>query len=700
MSSRVRFRLHPLAAAGLLAVAQAAGAQSAPSPAAPAAPPAATPSAAAPQQVAAARLPTVVITGNPLGAQDLIAPVEAVPLDGQPQNVRTTLGDTLDGLPGVSATYFGPNSNRPVVRGLDGDRIRILDNGGASIDASALSYDHAVPIAPIAIDRVEVLRGPGALLYGGSATGGVVNVIDGRIPTEPIKAVEGRADLAAASGNRERSGALRLDGGNGRIGLHVDAFDTRTSDVAVPIDLPCTAGGEERTQRRICNSASHTRGGALGGTVFFDQGYLGLSSASYRSSYGTVAEDDVSIGMKSTRTALEGLWRLRGGPLESLKLQMSHGNYRHTEFENGEPGTTFRNRGDDLRLEARHRAMAGFEGVIGLQLENTRFSADGEEVFAPPSRTRSRALFVYEERPTTWGKWSAGARLESVRVRSLGMDELDRFFVGERSFAPRSLSLGVLARLGGGWEATASLAHTERAPKDYELFANGPHVATAAWETGDPALGLEKSNSLDLGAQWKSGAHRFKLNAWHSRFSNFIGLLDSGNTLDDLPEQVYRGVRARLWGLEASGNVRLVGAGGVLREGMAGGGVLDLKLRADLVRADNLSTGEPLPRIAPARLGATLAYAAGPLSAQFGFDHAAAQTRVPTGSRATSAYTLWNAGLNWRQTWPKAELVWFARLDNLTNQLAYSATSILTSTAYPKAPLPGRSLRVGVQASF
>lgn len=694
MSSRVRFHLHPLAAAGLLAVAQLAVAQSAPSSSA------AAPSAAAPQLRAAAKLPTVVITGNPLGSQDLIAPVEAVQLDGQPQNVRATLGATLDGLPGVSATYFGPNSNRPVMRGLDGDRIRILDNGGASIDASALSYDHAVPIAPIAVDRVEVLRGPGALLYGGSATGGVVNVINGRIPTEPLTTVEGRADLSAASGNRERNGALRLDGGNGRIGLHVDAFDTRSTDVAVPIELPCSAGDEARVQRRICNSASHTRGGALGGTVFFDQGYLGLSTADYRSSYGTVAEDDVTIGMKSNRTALEGLWRLHGGPLESLKLQMSHGNYRHTEFENGEPVTTFRNRGDDLRLEARHRAVAGFEGVLGLQLERTRFSADGEEAFAPPSRTRSRALFVYEERPAPWGKWTAGARVESVRVRSLGMEALERFFVGERSFSPKSLSLGMLARLGGGWEATASLAHTERAPKDYELFANGPHVATAAWETGDPALGLEKSNSLDLGLQWKLGAHRFKLNAWHSRFGNYIGLLDSGNTLDDLPEQVYRGVRARLWGLEASGSVRLVGAGGVLREGAAGGGVLDLKLRADLVRADNLSTGEPLPRIAPARLGATLAYAAGPLSAQFGFDHAAAQNRVPSGSRATAAYTLWNAGLNWRQTLPKAELVWYARVDNLTNQLAYSASSILTSTAYPKAPLPGRSLRVGVQASF
>lgn len=678
-----RFSLSLLAAAALVALAPGASAQN-----------------RAPEAASPVKLAPVVITGNPLGAQDLIAPVEAVQLDGQPQNARGTLGDTLDGLPGVSATYFGPNSNRPVVRGLDGDRIRILDNGGASIDASALSYDHAVPIAPIAIDRVEVLRGPGALLYGGSATGGVVNVIDGRIPTEPSPGVQGRADLAAASGNRERSAAVRLDGGNGRIGLHVDAFDSRTRDVQVPIDLPCSAGGEALVQRRICNSASHTRGGAVGGTVFFDQGYLGLSTASYRSNYGTVAEDDVTIGMKSTRSALEGFWRLQAGPLESLKLQTSHGNYRHTEFEGPEPGTTFRNRGDDLRLEARHRPVAGFEGVLGLQLEHTRFSADGEEVFAPPSRTRSRALFVYEERPTDWGKWSAGARVESVRVRSLDADGLERFFVGERSFTPQSLSLGMLARLGGGWEATASLAHTQRAPKDYELFANGPHVATAAWETGDPTLGLEKSNSIDLGAQWKSGAHRFKLNAWHSRFSNFIGLLESGNTIDELPEQVYRGVRARLWGLEASGNLRLVGSGGVLREGTAGGGVLDLKLRADLVRADNRSTGEPLPRIAPARVGATLAYAAGPLSAQLGFDHAAAQTRVPTGSRATDAYTLWNAGLNWRQTLPQAELTWFARVDNLSNRLAYSATSILTSTAYPKAPLPGRSLRVGVQASF
>ncbi len=666
-------------------------------------------------------LKEITVTGNPLGSSDLIAPVHQMTLGARPLDLKTTLGDTLDGLPGVSSSYFGPNANRPVVRGLDGDRIRILNNSGASLDASALSSDHAVPLDPLSIERIEVLRGPGALLYGGSATGGVVNVIDNRIPREPVDGFAGKADLGVATGNRERGGGLMLEGGNGRVALHVDAFDRRTGDVRVPVALPCEQAGISATARRICNSASDVRGGAVGASVFFDQGYLGASTSTYRSDYGTVAEDEVTIGMRSRRTALEGAWR-PGGFFQSLKGQLSHTDYRHTEFDAGAPGTLFANQGNDVRLEARHSPVGALEGVMGLQTESSRFSADGDEAFAPFSRTRSRALFVHEELGTAWGKLSFGARAESVRVTSLGNPDpaVTRFVTGERRFTPGSLSVGALVNLAPAWQLTGNLARTQRAPRDYELFANGPHLATAAWESGDPSLGLEKSTSLDLGATWKSGPHRFSANVYTSRFSNFIGLLDTGNTrgadgeanpLDAdadgvadgsgaaiLPAQAYAGVRARFTGLEVSGTVRLVGESGLTAS--TGGSVLDLQLRGDLVRATNLTTGEPLPRIAPARIGATLVWAQGPLSARIGFEHAAAQHRVPATSRATAATTLWNAGVSARQKLPQAGLTWYARVYNLTNQLAYSATSVLTSTAFPKAPLPGRSLKLGVQAMF
>ena len=651
-------------------------------------------------------LAEVTVTGNPLGEAQTVAPASVLSGENLLLERGSTLGETLAEQPGVASSYLGPNVGRPSIRGLDGDRVRILQNSGASIDASSLSYDHNTPIDPLAVERIEVLRGPAALLYGGSAQGGVVNVIDNRIPRQPVAGPEGgvtgRADASYASGAREKSGAALLEGGNDRYALHVDAFSRDAGDTAVPITLECAKPGSPAEARRICNSANRAWGGAVGGTAFFDRGYLGASIAGYRSNYGTVAEDDVTIGMRSTRAALEGLWRNPGGLIESVKGQFSHGDYRHTEYEGDEAGTVFKNRGSDLRLEARHRAFGNLRGVWGLQWEGTRFAALGDEAFISPSTTRALALFAHEELATGWGKLTFGARAEQVRVRSTAvLDDAgdERFAAGSRRFTPGSAALGALVNVAPGWQLTGNLSYTQRAPKDYELFADGPHVATAAWELGDPSLGLEKSASIDLGAQWKSGPHRFAVTAFASRYGNYIGLAPTGRTVEDLPEYAYTGVKARFTGLEASGTVRLLGAQGVAGDS-AGGSVLDLDLRGDLVRATNTSSGQPLPLIAPARVGATLRWSQGPWGVRLGFDHAMAQRRVPEGSRDTGAYTLWNAALTYRQKVGRAQLQWYARVDNLSNRLAYSATSILTQTVFPNAPLPGRSVRIGVQATF
>lgn len=668
-------------------------------------------------QTAAPTLQEVTVTGNPLGRADLAAPTTRLQGDELTLRAKPTLGETLDGLPGVSSTYFGPNASRPIIRGLDGDRIRVLQNSGASIDASSLSFDHAVPADPLSIERVEVLRGPGALLYGGSAVGGVVNVIDNRIPRQPLfgaaGGVTGKADLNAATGNGERGGGFLIEGGNDRYALHADVFKRRTDDVKVPADLACARPGAPGLARRICNSASDTEGGAVGGSLFFDHGYLGASVTRYRSDYGTVAEDEVTIGMRSTRYALQGEWRKLPGWISVVKAQFSHTDYQHTEFEGEEAGTRFKNRGNDFRVEARHAQLGPLEGVVGVQGESNRFSAAGEEAFAPASRTAQLALFAYEELPMSWGKLSFGARTEHVQVQSFGSSDPDvtRFTTGTRSFDPHSLSLGALVNLAPGWQLSSNLAHTQRAPKDYELFANGPHLATAAWETGDPSLRKEKSSSLDLGVTWAQDHDRFALTGYVTRFSNYIGLLDTGNTRspegalnpgggeEALADLRYAGVRARFVGAEASGNVRLLGPAGLAQA--RDGSSLDLQWRADLVRATDLDNGQPLPRIAPARLGATLVWGQGAFGARLGFDHSAAQRRVPTtGQRPTDAYTLWNAALTFKQQAGASQLLWYARVDNLTDKLAYSATSVLTTTAFPKSPLPGRSLKVGLQVAF
>ncbi|MFM7024467.1 MAG: TonB-dependent receptor [Limnohabitans sp.] len=628
----------------------------------------------------------LVITGNPLGRE--VAPASVGSLSGADLRERGqgSLGETLTGLPGVSSTYFGPQASRPMVRGLDGERVRLLSNSGASHDVSALSYDHAVPTDVLSADRIEVLRGPAALLYGGSAMGGVVNVLDNRIPREAIEGLQGRVQLQGASGNRESSGAALLETGDGTQAWHVDAFERRSGDVRVP-----NAAG------RIPNSDSTTRGGALGFSHFGEGARMGLSASTWRSDYGSVAEDQTRIGMRSDKLAFEGEWRSPWAGWQNLKLLAGASDYSHTEFDAGTPGTVFAKRGQDLRVEARHQPLGPLEGVVGLQWEDGRFKVDGAEAFMPYTQSRSQALFALEAWRTSWGQLQAGARLEQVSVRSDGSPSSSSpFVIGERRFNPVSFSLGGQYRLAGDWQATGQLAHSERAPSDAELFANGPHMATHTWERGNDALKLEQSNSVELGLERRTGPNPMQFSVYQSQFSNFIGLMATGRILRSatLPEYTYEGVRARLRGWEASGQSRL------LESVLQGAGTFDLHWRADQVLADNLSTGAPLPRIAPWRAGLSGVYRFEAWQARLGFDHAAAQRRVPSGSEPTAAYTLWHASLNYRQQASVGTVHWFARLDNLNNALAYSATSILTSTVPGRVPLPGRSLKLGAQWQF
>ncbi len=646
------------------------------------------------QNAPASTLIPVTVTGNPLGATDLIAPAAQYSGNELLFRSQTTLGETLDGTPGVSSTYFGPNASRPIIRGLDGDRVRVLNNGGSVADVSSLSYDHAVTADPLSVERVEVLRGPGALLYGGNAVGGVVNVLDSRIPREPLfdakGGASGKADLAIASGNTERSAAAMLDAGSDRFALHADAFQRTTADVAVPVDLACSKPGAPSMARTICNSSSKTRGAAVGGSVFFSRGYLGVSASQFVSNYGTVAEDEVTIDMKSQRYAIDGALHGLSGPLQSVKVHLGQSDYHHTEFVGDMSGTVFMSSEHDLRVEARHAQWAGLDGVIGLQAGTSNFSAAGEEAFAPYSQTRQVALFAYEEKPFSWGRLSGGARVEQVEVQSYGNPDMNRFLLGTRSFQPGSYALGALWNLTPAWQLTTNLAYSERAPKDYELFANGPHVATNAYEVGDARLRLERSTNLDVGAQWKVGGNRFAISAFLNQFENYITQIATGAQEDGMDVYAYTQVRARLSGLEASANLRL----------LQGAQTLDLEMRGDTVRARNTDTGEALPRIAPLRLGATLVWAQGQWNARLGASHSAAQTDVPTGQISTDSYTLWNASAGYTMKASTTQMLWYVKLDNITDALAYSASSVLTQTVPGKAPLPGRTLKFGVRWTF
>ncbi|MEP7154305.1 MAG: TonB-dependent receptor [Betaproteobacteria bacterium] len=657
------------------------------------------------------KMEEVVVIGNPLKDADMVAPASS--LSGTELMLKrgTTLGDTLSGLPGVANSFFGPNAGRPIIRGLDGDRVRILSNSGASFDASNVSFDHNPTVDPLAIERVEVLRGPAALLYGGTAIGGVVNIIDNRVPHEAVKGFGGTIETRFGGAELERGSSALLEGGDGNFALHADGFYRETGDYRVP----ASAG----LGNRIVNSSSESKGGAIGGSYTFDRGYFGISQTSYRSLYGTVAEADVTIDMRQTRTSLEGEFRSLGSIIDSVSVRGGHTDYKHVEFEGAEAGTQFTNTGNDFRIELRHAALGPLTGLVGLQAEGFKFSALGDEAFVPDTRTRNEAVFGYEEFRTGPWKFSLGARAEKNRVQSAGEGSsgIDRFgAASEKTFNLGSLSTGVLLKLSETISITGNLARSERGPAFYELFAEGPHIATAAYEVGDANLAKEKSTALDLGVQWKWGEgdkSSVRLGVFSNSFDNFIALrrtgakrdaagnrnvvdcgdgtsVQSGCNAQILPEFGYQGVKAKLAGFEAEAKFRLVDEPYIL----------DWELKTDFTRAQDQTDNEPLPRIAPLRVSTAAMYVNGAWSLRGEIQHSAKQDRVPAIDLygATDAFTMVNIAVSYTAKLPFGSALFFLKGNNLGNQLAYSASTV--DTIRGLAPLPGRGIKGGVQFNF
>lgn len=667
--------------------------------------------------VAGAATSTVVVTGHPLGRDELALPASVLSGEALDRRRAGTLGATLDGLPGVASSGFGPQSARPVIRGLDGDRIRVLDNGAASGDASSLSFDHAVAIDPLLIDRVEVLRGPAALLYGGSATGGVVNTLDNRIPRAALSGLGGRAELRFGGPGNQRAGAALLEGGNAADGRgfswHADAAARRTDDLRVPRFTPVRDGEPQAATTRVANSAGDSRAGAIGGSWADRDGHLGAAVDALDNDYGVAVEPDVTIRMKRRQLQLAGERRGLAGPFSALEFRASQQRYRHDEVEgSGEIGTTFRSTRRELRVQATQAARGPWRGVVGLQLEQLDFDALGEEAFVPGTRTRSAAAFTLQEWQGAHATLGAGLRLERARVRSdgdPGGTEEPRFgAAAARRFSPLNAALSLQVPLPAGFSAAASLSHTERAPTYYELYANGLHVATGVFERGDAALRLERGRQLELGLGWKRGAHRLQLQAWTARFSNFIALDATGAQVEvehhhghdeeggeaegeehaTVPEYAFTGVPARLHGVEIDGRWRV----------LDGAWRLDAGAGVDWLRGSRRDTGTPLPRLAPLRTRLSLDAAHGAWQGGVALKHAARQDRFAPGDTATPAHTLVDLWTGWTLRLGERELQWTVRLDNAFNRLAYSATTI--RTAREVAPQPGRTLALAVRLAL
>ncbi|KWE69518.1 TonB-dependent receptor [Burkholderia ubonensis] len=661
---------------------------------------------AAPGQSGDRPLAPIFVTANPLGDAQLIAPTAQLSGDALTRRQADSLGETLNGLPGVSTTTYGPMVGRPIIRGMDGDRIRLLQNGVAAYDASSLSYDHAVPQDPLTIERVEIVRGPAALLYGGNAVGGVVNTIDNRIPRDPIEGVTGAVDARYGGANTVRAGAAQVEGGNGRFAFHVDAFDRETSKLRIPgyarSDAQRALDGPDRPQPygSVPNSDGRVHGGSVGASYTWADGFTGLSYSGYESNYGSVAADDVRLKMRQERLALASEVRNLSGPFSQLKFDFAYTDYRHKEVDHGETATMFRNRGYEARIEARHRKIGPFEGALGVQFGQNRFSALGDETLVPSTRTTSVALFGLEEWKVSDAlKLSVGGRYEHVKLQPdpAGAEK----FAGAqpRDVNAGSVSAGALFSLTPVWSVAANVAYTERAPTFYELYSNGPHDATGQFLIGNPNASKEKAVSTDLSLRYASGPNRGSVGVFYNRFSNYLTEFNTGRIVDSdgdpvapgtdgaLSEAVYRGVRAEFYGVELDGKWRAFARRGH---------TVDLELTADYTHARNVDTGQPLPRIAPLRttLAADCGY--GPFGARAQVTHAWSQHRVPDNDLPTAGYTSLGVMLTYKFRVGATRWLAYLRGDNLTNQDIRYASSVVRDFA----PEGGRSVMAGLRTTF
>lgn len=662
-------------------------------------------------------LPPVVVTASPVGSNlfELASPATVLSGQGLRRKLQPTLGETLASEVGVSSTYFGPNASRPVIRGLGEDRIVVLQNGVGVLDASSVSPDHAVALEPLLMDRVEIVRGPAAVMYGGNAVGGVVNVIDGRIAQEGLaRPAAGAAELRYDSVANERAGVARIDLGNDRFVLHADGFARKSDDLRIPgnawTPYAQSVLGEPGPAKRLPNSDGRWHGGGVAASAILANGYVGGAYSSYSSRYGTVAEEGVRIRLDMDRFDFAGELRDLGQVTRALKWKFGYTDYQHQEIEEGEVGTTFKNRGWDGRVELLHQPLGPFTGAIGVQLTDSDFSALGDEAFLPTTTTRQLAGFVYEETTVGPAKLSAGARLARVSVDAEAFAQAGRP-ADSRRFTPWSAALGAVWPIAKEYALSANVSYTERAPTAQELYADGPHLATNAFEIGDRSLGVEKSVAFDVGLRKTAGGLTGYLGYFYNRFTDFIALTPSVDPLtglplyrdlDDrtvpattdpttlaspIPQYAFAAVPATFKGFEANARAPLW---------HSGGRSIALELRADYVRATDRSTGGFLPRIPPLRIGAGLVFSTGDFYARADALWAADQRDVAAGEQPTDGYTLVNVAVGYRLRALGTGWEAFLRATNLLDETIRYSTSFLKEIA----PAGARAVMVGLRGSF
>jgi iron complex outermembrane recepter protein len=673
----------------------------------------------------------IVVTGvrQRMSENDVLAQSTVVSNESLTRDMRPSIGETLAKQPGVSASSFGPSASRPILRGFQGERVSVLTDGIGSIDVSNTSADHAVIIDPLLAERIEVLRGPSVLPYSISTIGGVVNVIDKRIPRAvPEKGYSFDSILSYGSAANERSVGSAADVAiGGHFVLHADGSYLKSDDIRIggyaltpaarAQALAAAAGptlpddpdfaATAAIKGTLPNTAAKTWTAGAGAAYIADNFNMGLSYSHYDSLYGVPIRFALASGEGQEAPRLDVLQNrfdaraevsTGGGFLDKIRFRGGYANYRHFELEeDGAIGTAFYNKGYEGRLEFVQAKHGAWQGNSGIQYYKRDFNVVGDEAFLPRSTSDGVSLFTLQQFDFGAFRAEAGIRYEHSSNQAKPDASDLRFSAATRNFDAVSGSAGASYEVADGLRLGVNLSRTERAPSADELFAKGGHAGTQAWELGNPDFGLEKSWGVEGTLHYKKGDITFDGSAYYDSFNGYIAEIQvaqsvcqaaaapSGRTVD-LPCFQQQQLDARYYGLEGDVSAKL---------GQIGGTAVNVDALADYTNAQ-IKNGEPLPRIPPLRILSGIEAQSGLLTARAEVEHVFEQNRTSPGETPTASYTMVNASLAIKPFKSNRNLSLSLSANNIFDVDARRASSFLKDFA----PLAGRDLRATVRVAF
>lgn len=668
------------------------------------------------------QLETIVVESGPFGGRgddQLTRPVDVIYGDALARKNKATIGDLLSEQPGVANSGFGPGVGHPVIRGQSGPRVSILQNGIGGMDASSVSADHAVALDPGGATQVEIIKGPATLIYGSGAIGGIINVVDDRLPDEISRGLSGAGDFSFADNADQRNGSLKLGYGAEALQFNASYGYRRADDLEIPGYADADGEGEHGI---LENSDVDTQSGSASVSWITPTRVLGFAVSRFDTLYGVPghehgAENEgegTHIDLNQTRYDLRGDWIDPFAGLEKIKLRAGYNDYEHAEVSgSGEIGTRFRNKAYEARVELLHLAVAGWHGEVGSQLSHRDFKAIGEEALVPPTIARNLGLFVVEEHPFGDGhRLELGARAERAMAEANGPQPNTGATLPDLDFTPLSLSAGSVFALGHDYHLRFNLARSQRAPTTEELYSFGAHEGTKSYERGDVDLDVETSNSAEISLERHQGRLRSSAAVYYNRIQDYIyerpvdaGLDADGSgspSSDGIADRVdneghfdpnaelvlydYDQSRASFYGLEAQAEYALLQNGPFK---------LDGRIFFDSVRGE-LDGGRELPRVTPSRLGGGLDASFRQWSASLALTQVNEQNRVAALETQTDGYTLLSADFGYRLRYATGMATFYLRGRNLLDEEAREHTSFLKDLA----PLAGRTLMAGVRFDF